>query len=442
MRMFGTDGVRGKANTELTPELALALGRAAVTTLVNSHSPVVFVGRDTRRSGDLLVSALAAGCMSAGADVVDLGVMPTPALAYLTRRHGASLGAVISASHNPAIDNGIKFFSREGYKLSDEAEDKIEALVRNGRAARVAGDRVGVLRQDAALQEDYLAYLKSAAPVNLAGLRIVVDAANGAAFALAPALFTALGATVIPLNVSPDGLNINVNAGSTHPQRMQERVRADASHLGLAFDGDADRLIACDSRGRIADGDNILHVCASFLHQQGLLPQATIVGTVMSNLGLDAVLRRKDIRVRRAPVGDRYVLAEMQSFGAVLGGEQSGHCIFLDQSTTGDGLLTALVLLKAVVEQGRPLDCWIDELRRYPQVLLNVAVPDKHATMHHSAVKEAIARAETTLGEAGRILVRPSGTEACVRVMVEAWGEETANSTAEAIAATIRTVSA
>lgn len=440
--MFGTDGVRGKANTELTPELSLALGRAAVTTLVNSHSPVVFVGRDTRRSGDLLVSALAAGCMSAGAEVIDLGVVPTPALAYLTRRHGAGIGAVISASHNPAIDNGIKFFSRDGYKLADEAEDKIEALVRNGGARAVAGDRVGLLRQDATLTKDYLAYLKSVAPVNLAGLRIVVDAANGAAFALAPALFTALGASVIPLNVSPDGLNINVRAGSTHPERMQETVRAEAAHLGLAFDGDADRLIACDSRGRLADGDNILHICASFLHAQGMLSHATVVGTVMSNLGLDAVLRRKDITVRRAPVGDRYVLAEMQSFGAVLGGEQSGHCIFLGSSTTGDGLLTALMLLKAIVEQGRPLDAWLDELRRYPQVLLNIAVPNKHAAMHHQAVKEAIVRAETSLGEMGRILVRPSGTEACVRVMVEAPDEDMANSTAEAVAATIRSVSA
>ncbi|MBT9133752.1 MAG: Phosphoglucosamine mutase [Firmicutes bacterium] len=442
MRMFGTDGVRGIANTELTPEIALALGRAAVTVLASSRSPVVFVGRDTRRSGDLLVAALAAGCMSAGADVVDLGVVPTPALAYLTRCHHASVGAMVSASHNPAIDNGIKFFSQDGYKLPDEVEDAIEATIRNGGALSVAGDRVGVLRQEAALQEDYLAYLKRVVPVDLTGLKIVVDAANGAAFALAPALFTALGATVIPLNVSPDGLNINVDAGSTHPRLMVDTVRAESAHLGLAFDGDADRLIACDSQGRLVDGDNVLHICASSLQANGLLPQATVVGTVMSNLGLDAVLRRKDIKVRRAQVGDRYVLAEMQKSGAVLGGEQSGHCIFLASSTTGDGLLTALMLLQTVVEQGIPLDAWLDEFRRYPQVLLNIAVSDKHGTMKQSAVREAIMRAEATLGETGRILVRPSGTEACVRVMVEAPDEAMANLTAEAVAATIRSASA
>jgi len=440
--MFGTDGVRGKANTELTPELALALGRAAVTALAASRRPIVFVGRDTRRSGDLLVSALAAGCMSAGADVVDLGVVPTPALAYLTRCHHASLGAVVSASHNPAIDNGIKFFSQDGYKLPDETEDAIETIVQSRGAPSVAGDRVGVLRQEIALREDYLRYLQGVVPVNLAGLKIVVDAANGAAFALAPALFRALGAEVVPMNVLPDGLNINVMAGSTHPQYMQERVRSESAHLGLAFDGDADRLIACDSQGRLADGDNILHICASFMQMRGLLTQSTVVGTVMSNLGLDAVLRRKDIRVRRAQVGDRYVLTEMQSSGAVLGGEQSGHCIFLRSSTTGDGLLTALMLLQAVVEQGKPLDAWLDEFRRFPQVLLNVAVPDKHTAMQHSAVKEAILRAEATLGQSGRILVRPSGTEACVRVMVEAEEATAANLTAEAVAAIIRTASA
>jgi phosphoglucosamine mutase len=363
-------------------------------------------------------------------------------LAYLTRCHHASLGAVVSASHNPAIDNGIKFFSQDGYKLPDETEDAIETIVQSRGAPSVAGDRVGVLRQEIALREDYLRYLQGVVPVNLAGLKIVVDAANGAAFALAPALFRALGAEVVPMNVLPDGLNINVMAGSTHPQYMQERVRSESAHLGLAFDGDADRLIACDSQGRLADGDNILHICASFMQMRGLLTQSTVVGTVMSNLGLDAVLRRKDIRVRRAQVGDRYVLTEMQSSGAVLGGEQSGHCIFLRSSTTGDGLLTALMLLQAVVEQGKPLDAWLDEFRRFPQVLLNVAVPDKHTAMQHSAVKEAILRAEATLGQSGRILVRPSGTEAYVRVMVEAEEATAANLTAEAVAAIIRTASA
>jgi len=440
--MFGTDGVRGKANTELTPELALLLGRAAVTALSCGNSPVVFVGRDTRRSGDLLVAALAAGCMSAGALVVDLGVVPTPALAYLTRHHRANVGAMISASHNPAIDNGIKFFSQDGCKLSDEVEDRVAALVQQGGGLSVSGDCVGYLRRDTALAEDYLSYLRHVAPVNLQGQRIVVDAANGAAFAMAPTLLSILGATVIPINVLPDGLNINVAAGSTYPQGLLDRVRAERAHVGLAFDGDADRLIACDSRGRVVDGDNILHICASYLHSRGMLPQATVVGTVMSNLGLDAALRRKDIKVRRAPVGDRYVLAEMQRYGSLLGGEQSGHCIFLASSTTGDGLLTALMLLKAVVEQGQPLDTWVDELKRYPQVLLNVAVADKRTAMEHTAVKEAILHAETTLEDRGRIVVRPSGTEPCVRVMVEAENDDLANLVAESVASTIRTVSA
>lgn len=443
MRLFGTDGVRGKANTELTPELIMRLGRAAVSSLATeAEQPLIYIGSDTRISGDMLRHALSAGCMSAGASVVDLGVLPTPALAYLTRNSKAHAGAMISASHNPAVDNGIKFFSRDGFKLPDEVEDHIEALVQGNEGLRVAGDKVGTYTRDDCRQQEYLEYLKNIAQVDLQGMKIVVDGANGAAYQLGPALFEALGAEVVPISISPDGLNINVKAGSTYPEAMTARVRESGAHLGLAFDGDADRLIACDSKGNLVDGDNILHICASYLHGQGALQHSTVVGTVMSNLGLDAVLRREDIQLLRAPVGDRYVLQEMLSSGARLGGEQSGHCIFLGLSTTGDGLLTAVMLLKAIVAKGATLDSLVAELKRFPQVLINVPVRDKRLATEHQNVREAIVRAETALRDRGRILVRSSGTEAIVRVMVEAETEELAKSSADIVVMALKTVSA
>lgn len=435
MRLFGTDGIRGKANTELTPELATSLGRAVVSALSTAADvPLIYIGRDTRVSGDMLALALAAGCMSAGANVVDLGVLPTPALAYLTKNGSATIGAMISASHNPAIDNGIKFFTHAGFKLPDSVEDKIEALVRSPEGAiRVAGDAVGTYSFDAGIQEQYFQYLIDTADISLQGMRVVVDAANGASFTLAPRLLNSLGAKVVAINTVPNGININVKSGSTYPQALASRVIEVGADLGLAFDGDADRLIACDADGTIIDGDNMLHICAMYLKQIDRLNHNLVVGTVMSNLGLDAVLNSKDISLIRASVGDRYVLQEMLAHGAVLGGEQSGHCIFLDHSTTGDGMLTAVMLLKAMSQAKASLKELAAGLKRYPQVLINVSVNDKCQAMNEFDVKEAIETAETMLKKRGRILVRPSGTENLVRVMVEAETENLAIESANVV---------
>lgn len=444
MRLFGTDGVRGKANTDLTPELALALGRAVVTVLSKeTKRPIIFIGRDTRVSGDLLALALASGCMSAGAQVVDLGVLPTPALAYLTKTEPATIGAMISASHNPAVDNGIKFFTHAGFKLPDSVEDTIESMVvENSSALRVAGDSVGTYSLNTTMREKYLNHLLEIANVSLAGLKIAVDTANGASYELAPRLLESLGAEVELINATPTGTNINVESGSTHPQALAAKVRKANAHLGLAFDGDADRLIACDSDGNIVDGDNILHICASHLKKAEKLSHNLIVGTVMSNLGLDAALQCEDITLIRAAVGDRYVLQEMLTHGAVLGGEQSGHCIFLEHSTTGDGLLTAIMLLQAIVAEQKTLGQLASNLKRYPQVLINVPVRDKREAMEDLSTKEAIDEANEMLANKGRILVRPSGTEAIVRVMVEAESEALANAAAEVVVVALRTKSA
>ncbi|MBT9135479.1 MAG: Phosphoglucosamine mutase [Firmicutes bacterium] len=444
MRLFGTDGVRGRANTELTPELALKLGRSAVVVLAeDGHKPLICIGRDTRVSGEMLFFAFAAGAMSAGADIVDCGVLPTPALAFMTKHRQATVGVMISASHNPAIDNGIKLFSRHGYKLPDEVEDRIEAHTKStGSAPAVEGDRVGRMLLGGQDDNAYLDYLQSLANLDLRGVKIVVDAAHGAAYTIAPRLFRLLGAEVLPLCVSPNGVNINVGCGSTYPEAMRQTVLATGAALGLAFDGDADRLIACDSQGNILDGDNFLHICGLALKAEQGLTNNIVVGTVMSNLGLDASLGREDIVLKRAMVGDRYVLQEMWQSGAVLGGEQSGHCLFLNHSTTGDGLLTALMLLKATYGRGIALDAFAAELKRYPQVLYNVPVKNKQASMEHVAVKEAIVGAESLVRGRGRVLVRPSGTESLVRVMVEAETEELANAAARVVVQVLSTVSA
>lgn len=444
MRLFGTDGVRGKANTELTPELALRLGRATIAVLNDdSQRGLVYLARDTRISGEMLAAAFAAGVLSAGADVVDLGVLPTPALAYVARQNRATAGVMISASHNPAIDNGIKLFTHDGYKLSDEVEDRIErALNEEWGRARVPGDKVGRLLRGDVEHQAYMDYLLKIADINLAGVKIVVDAAHGAAFDLAPRLLSLLGAEVVPLHVSPDGVNINVESGSTYPAAMVQAVLAHGADVGLSFDGDADRLIACDARGHLLDGDNILHICGLLLKSEASLTNNLVVATVMSNFGLDACLRREEINLTRSQVGDRYVLQEMKQAGAVLGGEQSGHCIFLNHSTTGDGLLTAVMLLRATFGRGVSLATLADQLARFPQVLLNVPVVDKKASLEHLAVKEAIIRAEKLVGTEGRVLVRPSGTEPLVRVMVEAQTQELASQAATVVVKVLSTVSA
>lgn len=425
--MFGTDGVRGVANRDLTPELAFKLGRAGGYILTSeTGARSIVIGRDTRLSGDMLEGALVAGICSVGVDVLRVGVMPTPGVAYLTRALGAGAGIVISASHNPFQDNGIKFFGANGYKLPDAMEDEIETLVldrRNGLPSPV-GDSVGRVRDIAEAADRYLAYARSTGPVDLTGTRIVVDCANGAASHLAPRLLADLGATVISLADTPDGTNINVNCGSTHPEDLCDAVRDAGADLGLAYDGDADRLIAVDAAGEIVDGDRIMVICGCFLKERGLLKDNTLVVTVMSNLGLHLALREAGIHIRQTAVGDRYVLAEMLRTRACLGGEQSGHIIFLDHNTTGDGIITTLQLLRVMVETQQPLAALAARMERLPQVLENVRVVDKDRVMTSPRLREAIRRYEQEMHGQGRILVRPSGTEPLVRVMVEGRNPE------------------
>jgi phosphoglucosamine mutase len=424
--LFGTDGVRGLANADLTPELALALGRAAVGVLRAQASsrpgssgpsrPAVVVGRDPRASGVLLESALVAGILSAGGDVLAAGVVPTPAVAFLTRHYGAAAGAVISASHNAMPDNGIKFFGPEGFKFPDA----VGGLLPN------ADDAV----------EAYLAHLLEGIP-DLEGLEVVVDCANGAAAEIAPEAYRRAGAKVTAVAAEPDGHNINAGVGSTHPEHVQAALARSGASVGLAHDGDADRLLAVDEHGTLVDGDVILAICALDARDRGELPTNTVVTTVMTNLGFRQAMAHHGIAVQQTAVGDRYVLEAMLAGGHHLGGEQSGHLIFLDRATTGDGLLTGLRLLGVVARIGRPLSELATVMRRLPQVLVNVRVADRNALEGAAAVWQAVADEEGRLGDTGRVLVRPSGTEALVRVMVEAETEETARATADRLAAVV-----
>lgn len=420
--MFGTDGVRGVANRELTPELAFKLGRAGACILAeNGVNSRIVIGKDTRISGDMLEAALAAGICSAGFDVLKVGVMPTPAIAYLTRDLQAAAGVVISASHNPVEDNGIKFFGPSGYKLPDETEAEIEELVLKDcvSAPSPVGGGVGRVYQvtDAAVR--YENYACSIAGTDLKGLKLVVDCANGAASHVAPLIYKKLGAEVLPIFNNPDGVNINKGCGSTHPEDLMEAVIEAGADLGLAHDGDSDRVLAVDAEGRLVDGDQIMVACASHLKAKGQLEKDTVVVTVMSNLGLHLALRDIGINVVETKVGDRYVLEELLRTGARFGGEQSGHIIFLDYNTTGDGIITALQLLSVMKESGQPLHRLAAQMERLPQLLVNVPVPDKIAVMNSPVLLEAIKKEEEEMGGEGRILVRPSGTEPLVRVMAE-----------------------
>jgi len=421
-KMFGTDGVRGVANSKLSPELAFKLGRAGAHVLArDSAINHMVIGKDTRISGDMLEAALVAGICSAGIDVIKLGVMPTPAIAYLTRDLKAAGGVVISASHNPVEDNGIKFFSASGYKLPDEIEADIEALVEEecvNIPYPTGGDVGRSHRLDDAVDR-YVEYAKGIFSTNLSGLKIVVDCANGAAYQVAPRVFSELGAAVTPIFNYPDGININDGCGSTHPEALMDAVVSTGADLGLALDGDADRVLAVDSNGRLVDGDQIMVICARHLKEIGLLVENTVVVTVMSNLGLHLALRDSGIRVVETKVGDRYVLEELLRTGARFGGEQSGHIISLDHNTTGDGVLTALQLLTVLQESGRPLDQLASQMEQFPQLLENVPVEDKSLVMNSAVLAEAIKKLELELGGKGRILVRPSGTEPLVRVMAE-----------------------
>ncbi|KLU60929.1 phosphoglucosamine mutase [Peptococcaceae bacterium CEB3] len=439
-RLFGTDGVRGVANKQLTPEMAFHLGQAGAYVLSKEHPhPRIIIGKDTRISGDMLEAALVSGICSVGADVLRVGVLPTPGIAYLTRTMDVSAGVVISASHNPVQDNGIKFFSSSGYKLPDEVEDEIETIVKNDCKPWdvPVGEEVGRVIEVPDAGRRYLSFLKETAP-HLDGLRIVLDCANGAGSVLGPALLRELGAEVLPIFNTPDGVNINDGCGSTHPQALQKAVVESKADLGLACDGDADRLIAVDEQGNIVDGDFIMLICALDLKAKGLLTEDTLVVTVMSNLGLRLALQGAGIRVLETQVGDRYVLEELLRSGAKLGGEQSGHIIFLNHNTTGDGLLTAVQLLRVVKEKNLPLSVLAAQMRRLPQVLLNTKVRHKERLMADGLVQVKVGEVTAALSGEGRVLVRPSGTEPLIRVMVEGPEERLLRELAESLIEVIR----
>jgi phosphoglucosamine mutase len=423
-RLFGTDGVRGVANEFLTPELAFALGRAGGHVLAaHGERRAVVVGRDTRRSGPMLEAALCAGICSIGLDVLSVGIVPTPGVAWLTRRLDAAAGVMISASHNPIEDNGIKFFAADGCKLSDALEDEIAAHVADGAAlTRPIGARIGWIEDRRRAVAMYAEHCR-AAGADLHGKTVVIDGAHGAAYELAPKVFAQLGAHVIKLHCTPNGKKINVRCGSTDLSGLRECVLAHPQSIGVAFDGDADRALFIDEDGAEVSGDHVLAMRAKDLLSRGELPQATIVATVMSNIGLERALEELGIRLVRTPVGDRYVLEEMQRGGYRLGGEQSGHIIDLRANTTGDGLATAVAVASLAAGRTRLADI-AKVMRRHPQVLVNVVVSDKAAWETNQSVRQAIAAAESELGRDGRILVRPSGTEPLIRVMIEGKEED------------------
>ena len=459
-RLFGTDGVRGLANSDLTPDLALRLATAAAQELGATRGatssalgglgqpewpqhgrsgrqsptrPVAVVGRDPRASGEMLEAAVAAGLASAGVDVLLLGVLPTPAVAFLTADLGADLGVVISASHNAMPDNGIKIFGAGGRKLADAVEDAIEK-----RMAHVeplpTGDGVGRIRPAPDADRRYLDHLLVATPNPLRGLRVVVDCAHGAASELAPEVYRRAGANVVVIGGSPDGLNINAGVGSTYLSGLREAVISEGADLGIAHDGDADRCLAVAADGSVVDGDVILALLAIALRDRGRLAGDTVVATVMANIGFHRAMTGAGIAVRTTAVGDRYVLEDMNAGGYSLGGEQSGHLILAEHATTGDGLLTALHLMAMVAETGRPLAELASVVERFPQVLINVRVPDRAAVAASSDVQAAVAQAQAELGDSGRVLLRPSGTEPLVRVMVEAATDEAAQAVADRVA--------
>ncbi|MBK8461594.1 MAG: phosphoglucosamine mutase [Nigerium sp.] len=443
-RLFGTDGVRGKANVDLTAELALELSVAAAHVLGESglfegHRPVALVARDPRASGEFLEAAVVAGLASAGVDAVRVGVVPTPAAAFLVNAMDADLGVMLSASHNPMPDNGIKFFARGGVKLDDTLEEMIEAqLVHDWE--RPVGASVGRVRDDVAAVEAYVAHLVGSLGTggSLSGLKVVLDCANGAAFMTAPAAFGAQGAEVVTINASPTGLNINENAGSTHMEGLQAAVRHYGADVGFAFDGDADRCLAVDADGALVDGDQILAILALALKAAGGLHSNTVVATVMSNLGFFHAMEAHGIRVDQTKVGDRYVLESMNANGFALGGEQSGHVIMSEFATTGDGVLTALHVAAQMVASGRSLADLAGVMKRLPQVMINVSGVNKARAGIDPVVQSAVTAASRELAGTGRVLLRPSGTEPLVRVMVEAATAEQAARAAERLAAVVK----
>lgn len=443
-RLFGTDGVRGVANEELTPLLAMQLGQAGAYVLAkeNQHKPTIMVGCDTRISGDMLANALMAGVCSVGANAVYVGVVPTPAVAYLTKKYKVDAGVVISASHNPVEFNGIKFFDGNGYKLPDAVEDEIEALVKSGMdgVKFPIGSGVGKIKYRTDAREEYINHAIQSVNVDLSELKIVVDCAEGASFYTSVEAMKELGAEVIAIHNNPDGTNINANCGSTHMEELMARVVYEKANIGLAFDGDADRLLAVDENGKLVDGDQIMAIVGNYMKSQGKLKLDTIVVTVMSNLGFFLMAEKNGITAEQTKVGDRYVLERMREIGASLGGEQSGHVIFLDENTTGDGLLSALHLLQVLVETGKSLSELAEVMEVLPQALVNAKVPNhkKDSYMEYPEIADAIAKLNDKFAGEGRVLIRPSGTEPLVRVMIEGKDQKMIETEAKKLAELIQ----
>lgn len=427
-KLFGTDGIRGIANKDLTPELAYKVGRAGAYILARGKKGKIIVGKDTRASGDMLEAALTAGFCSMGLDVWQLGIIPTPAVAYLVRKYEALAGVVISASHNPGEYNGIKFFNQEGLKLPDEVEDEIEDIIINNKEieARPIKDAIGrvIIEENGA--RDYKEYLKTTINIDLTGLTIAIDTGNGALYKIAPELIKELNGQVILVNNTPDGMNINKKCGSTNPEVIQQLVLDNQADIGLSFDGDGDRIIAIDEKGNIIDGDHILAICGTYLKSKGKLKNDTIVGTIMTNIGLDIYSHENNINIAKTTVGDRYVLEEMLKCNYVIGGEQSGHIIFLDYNTTGDGLATGLHLLEVKLATQKSMSELNNLMKSYPQVLINAKVDNKlkYKYMENAEIKAEIERIESIFKGEGRVVIRPSGTEPLVRVMIEGKDQE------------------
>lgn len=441
-RMFGTDGVRGIANKELTPELAFEIGQAGAYVLTGStgKKPVILVGKDTRISGDILECALTAGLCSVGAKVVSAGVIPTPAIAYLVRRFGFDAGVMISASHNPFEHNGIKFFSGEGYKLKDETEEKIEAIIldKAEEVKRAVCEDIGHREEDYSLVDEYIKFAMSVTDVRFDGIKIAIDCANGSASVTAKRALEGLGAEVFVTCDKPDGININKDCGSTHIENLAAFVKETKADVGLAFDGDADRVLAVDENGDMVDGDKIMAVCALDMRSRGKLEDNTVVATVMSNLGFFKMGEKEKLNIKRTKVGDRYVLEEMLKCGHKIGGEQSGHVILLDHNTTGDGLVTGITLVSVMKRTGRKLSDLASVMKVYPQVLINAKVKNEFKSedkyMAVTEIREKISELEAAFAGSGRVLIRPSGTEPLVRVMIEGQNEAEIKRYAEELA--------
>ena len=427
-RLFGTDGVRGIANEDLTPELVFKIGRAGAYILTEGNSGSIVVGKDTRASGDMLEAALIAGITSIGLNVISLGVIPTPAVAHLTRKYEALAGVMISASHNPGKYNGIKFFDHKGLKLSDSIEDKIEDLVLDKKDInfRPVGGRIGRLFIEENAGEVYKEFLKSTIPLDLTGMKVAMDCGHGALSKIGPEIIRELNGDVIAVNITPDGMNINDNCGSTNPGIVRDLVLENKADIGFSFDGDADRIIAIDDKGNLIDGDHILAICGTYLKEAERLKNNTVVGTSMTNMGLDIYLKEKGINIVKTDVGDRYVLEEMINKGYVLGGEQSGHIIFLDHNTTGDGLATALHLLEVMKYYKKDISELNSLMVKYPQVLINAEVDNskKYNYLDDEEINKRISEIEEVFHGEGRVVIRTSGTEPLVRVMLEGKNQE------------------